>query len=236
MLPILQRAGRGFDIGELDVPVVTSVALDKGDIVQLVQTAGGIWATCTGSGANTISVTAAAFTLVGLTIAKTGAFTNYVYKSGDRFRVTAGTGATAGYYVVTGKTDANTITIDDTPALAAGDVADLAGSLLDRQLMGGIFGCALTNAAAGTSVVVRVQGNCTAFTKNTADAAIAAGNLYAASSAKDLESDTASYGVGAKLIAKAIDTAAVSTTATRALRRVTMSGIIGWGGTYGGVG
>lgn len=236
MLPILQRAGRGFDIAELDVPVVTSVALAKGDLVQLIQTAGGIWSTCTGSGANTIAIVSATYTDATKTITLTGAFTNYVYKSGDRVRITGGTGATAGYYVVASRASADAITLTTSIGAGADGQTNIAGSLLDRKLMGGIFGVALTNAAASTSVMVRVQGNCYAFTKNTADAAIAAGNLYAPTSSKDLDSDAASYGVGAKLVAKAIGTASVSTTATRALRQVTMSGIIGWGGTYGGVG
>lgn len=237
MIPILVRPGRGFDIRELDVPVTTSVALDKGDIVQLVQTSGGKWATCTGSGANTIALTGATWTNGTLTLTKTGAFTNYVYKSGDRIRITGGTGATAGFYVVAGRTSADAITLTTTIGAGADGQTNIAGSLLDRSLMQSVFGCALTSAAANGRVVVRVVGRCQAFTKNSAGGggnAIAAGNLYAASSAKDLESDTATYGIGAKLIAKAIGTGTAAATNTRALRDVCMSGIHGWGGTYGG--
>lgn len=235
MLSILNRPGRGFDIGTLDVPVTTSVALAKGDIVQLVQTAGGVWTTCTGSGANTIALVDATWTDATKTLELTGAFTNYVFKAGDRVRITGGTGATAGYYVVATRTSADAITLVTSIGVGADGQTDIAGSLLDRQLMHGIFGCALTSAAANTKVVCRVIGRCQAFTKNTADAAIAAGNLYAPSSAKDLDSDTASYGINAKLVAKAVETALVATTATRALRTVLMNGLHGWGGSYGGV-
>jgi predicted outer membrane repeat protein len=237
VIPILVRPGRGFDIRELDVPVTTSIALDKGDIVQLVQTSGGKWATCTGSGANTIAIAAATWTDATKTLTLTGAFTNYVYKSGDRVRITGGTGATAGFYVVASRASADAITLTTSIGVGADGQTDIAGSLLDRSLMQGIFGCALATTAANGRLKVRVIGRCQAFTKNSAGgggSAIAAGNLYAASSAKDLESDTDTYGIGAKLIAKAIGTGTAAATNTRALRDVCMSGIHGWGGTYGG--
>jgi hypothetical protein len=235
LIPVLQRPGLGFSIRELDRSIVTSVALNKGDIAQLVQTAGGIWTTCTGAGANNIALTGATWTDATKTLTKTGAFTNYVFKAGTRVRITGGTGATAGFYVVATRASADAITLVTSIGVGADGQVDIAGTVLDQALMQGIFGCALRNAAANERVALRLIGNCFAFTKNAADAAIAAGNLYAATSAKDLDSDVATYGINAKLIAKAVETAAVSTTATRALRLVTMSGVHGWGGTYGGL-
>lgn len=235
MIPVLNRPGVGFSIREVDATVTTSVAVNKGDIVQLVQTAGGVWTTCTGAGANNIAITGGTWTDATKTLTKTGAFTNYVFKAGDRVRITGGTGATAGFYVVATRASADAITLTTSIGVGADGQTDIAGTLLDRALMQSIFGCCLRNAAANERVAVRLVGNCFAFTKNTADAAIAAGNLYAADSTKTLDSDVASYGINAKLIAKAVETAAVSTTATRALRLVTMSGIQGWGGNYGGL-
>lgn len=316
MFPVLKRPGRGFDVGNLDVPVRTSVALAKGDIAQLVQTAGGNWATCTGAGAGStaftagtyvdaprtlsktaafaslpnsfspIAVTGATFTTAGpFTLTKTGAFAAYTFTAGvHRVLVTAGTGATVGIYTVASRVSDDAIRLSTTigagadgqtdigftlapfngktrllitggTAITAGvttvalklsddlvaletdigtGAADVAFTMLDQSLVQGIFGCALHDAAANSMVTLRVIGPCKAFTKNTSDAAIAAGNLYGATSAKDLDSSTIVYGVNAKLVAKAVETALVSTTATRALRTVIMNGLHGWGGTYGG--
>lgn len=318
MIPVLNRPGVGFSIRELDASVTTSVAVERGDIVQLAQTSGGVWTTCAAPGAGTaftaatyvdaprtlaktgafstvpngrftpITVSGATYTESTKTITKTGAFAAYTFTAGiDRFLVTGGTGATVGVYTVASKTsnDAITLTasigagadgqtdiggtlaqsndrdrvnitggtaittgvalilmkIDDNTIVLGQDIgtgaADVAFTLMSSGYIQGIFGCCLRNAAANERVAVRIIGNCFAFTKNSASGggnAIAAGNLYAATSAKDLESDVPSYGVNAKLIAKAVGTGTAAATNTRALRLVTMSGIHGWGGLYGG--
>lgn len=316
MFSVLNRPGRGFDVGNLDVPVSNSVAVAKGDIVQLVMTAGGNWATCTGAGAGNAASTTASYTDATKLITKTGAFSGistrftpitftgatythatrtvtkaaafaaYTINTSDVFYCVGGTGATVGVHIAATRVSDDAITLA-TPGLGAGadgqtdiagtltsrqgkhrihvtagtaitpgvgivlakisadavavdtdfgsDAADVAFTLLDNSLQQGIFGCALTSAAANAGVVVRVIGPCKAFTRNAADAAIAAGNLYGATGAKDLNSDLTSLGLNAKFVAKAVETGTAAATATRALRTVIMNGLHGWGGTYGGV-
>ncbi len=224
--------GQGFAIGEKDELLTTLVACVRGDLMQLIMDSTGGYTTCTGSGANTITGTDATYTDSGTTLELTGAFANYTWKKGDRIRITAGTGVTAGYYVVASKTSADVIVIPDIGA----DATDVSFTLFDNELMRGYFGVVQDReVAAGAKVHLRLIGRTYLFTKNSADAAIAADNLFCPTSAKDADSGLASVGLNAKFVAKAIETAAVSTTATRALRLVNFNGIHGWGGTYAGV-
>lgn len=225
--------GQGFAIGEKDTVLTALVACKRGDLMQLIMDSTGGYTTCTGSGANTITGTLATYTDSGTTLELTGAFANYTWKKGDRIRITAGAGVTAGYYLVTGKTSADVITIADAGADSTGDVSF---TLFDNELMRGYFGVVQDReVAANAKVHLRLIGRTYLFTKNSADAAIAADNLFFPTSAKDADSGLASAGLNAKFVAKAIATAAVSTTATRALRLVNFNGIHGWGGTYTGV-
>lgn len=223
--------GRGFKLGERDTALTTLVACARGDVMQLIRDSSGGFSTCTGAGAGNITATSATYTDSGTTLAKAGAFADYTFRKGDRVWITAGTGVTAGIYPVTSKTDDDTIVIPDIGANAS----DVAFTLFDHSLMRGYFGVVLDREVAANRLVhLRLIGVCHMFTKNSADAAIAKDNLFCPTSGKDGDSGLASVGLNAKFIAKAIDTAAVSTTATRALRLVNFNGIHGWAGTYAG--
>lgn len=236
ILPIVGVPGMGFAIGEKDTVVTALVACKRGDLMQLVRDSSGGFTTCTGSGAGTITVTGATYTHATKTIAKTGAFTNYTYRKGDRWQQTAGTGDTPGDYLVASKVDSDSITLATSIGAGADGQTDIGGTLFDYNLMFGYFGVVQDReVAANAKVHLRLIGRTYLFTKNTADAAIAKDNLFAPTSAKDADSDLATVRINAKFVAKAIDTAAVSTTATRALRLVNFNGIHGWAGTYAGV-
>jgi len=203
--------------------------------MQLIRDSSGGFSTCTGAGAGNIAVTGATYTHATLTITKTGAFAGYTWKKGDRWLQTAGTGDTVGTYIVAGKTSDDAITLATTIGAGADGQTDIAGTLFDSSLMRGYFGVVLDREVAANRLVhLRLIGVCHMFTKNSADAAIAKDNLFCPTSGKDGDSGLAAVGLNAKFIAKAIDTAAVSTTATRALRLVNFNGIHGWAGTYAG--
>lgn len=235
LIGLVTGPGRGFEIAQTIVPMTTSVALKRGECVQCTMDSNGEYSTCTGAGAANIALTGAAYTHATLTITKSGAFANYTWRVGDRLLVTGGTGATVGTVAVASRVSANAITIAATPAIGAGDIADLAGTLLDFQLMRGHFAIAKHDMAANTKGEFYLTGRVYAYTRNSADAAIARGNLFFPTSAKDLDSGLASAGLNAKFVAEAIDTAAVSTTATRALRLVNFNGLADFGGSYTGV-
>lgn len=154
-----------------------------------------------------------------------------------RVNITAGTGATVGHYFVAAKISDNEVVLDR--QVAAGSPSDVAFTLLDNELMRGFYCVALADYTSGqTNCRVMLRGVTKAFTKNSAGgggAAIAVNNLFAPTTAKDLESRTLSYGNGAKLIAKAIEVGTAGATNTRALRNVIFNGIEGFGGNYTGV-
>lgn len=152
----------------------------------------------------------------------------------QRIKVTGGTGATAGFYNILMKVSDDAVVLDRTIGAGADGQTDIAFTLLDPKLEHGMFGIALEAAASGAQVKVRLHGVCKAFTRNTADAAIGSMNLYAPVADGTLDSDAATYGINAKFVARAVGTAAVSTTATRALRLVQFNGITGIAGTYAG--
>lgn len=235
LIGLVVGPGKGFEIAQTVVPMTTSVALARGDVVQCTMDSNGEYSTCTGSGANTITQTGGEWEETGFILIKTGAFTNYTFRVGDRIRITGGTGATAGYYIVASKVDANSITLTTSIGAGADEQTDIAFTLFDFQLMRGHFAVAKHDMAANTKGEFYLSGRVYAYTKNTADAAIGRNNLYFPTSAKDLDSDLASAGLNAKFVAEAIDTAAVSTTATRALRLVNFNGLVDFGGSYTGV-
>lgn len=152
----------------------------------------------------------------------------------SRIKITGGTGATAGVYVLGYKLSADLGILTASIGAGADGQTDIALTVLDNELQHGFFAVAMEDITSGTIGRLRIVGPCSAFTKNAADAAIAQENLFCPDGSKNFESDTASYGLNAKLVAKAVDTALVSTTATRAKRRVIVNGIYGWGGTYQG--
>lgn len=68
------------------------------------------------------SVATANWTVATKTLTQTGAFTQYTWASGDQINITAGTGITAGWYEIAGKTDNDNVTL--TTNLAAGDLSN----------------------------------------------------------------------------------------------------------------
>lgn len=235
LIGLVVGPGRGFEIAATHVPMTTSVALARGDVVQCTMDSNGEYSTCTGSGANTIPLTGATWTNGTLTLTKTGAFTNYTFRVGDRIRITGGTGATAGYYIVASRVSADAITLTATIGAGADGQTNIAGSLYDFQLMRGHFAVALHDMAANSKGMFALSGRVYAYTKNSADAAIGLNDLYFPTSDKSLDSGLAAAGLNAKFVAEAIETAAVSTTATRALRLVNFNGLVDFGGSYTGV-
>lgn len=72
-----------------------------------------------------ISDTTATWTASTLTLTDTGAFANYTFRSGDQIEITAGTGATTGFYGIASRVDDDSITLDTSLAtgnLATGDI------------------------------------------------------------------------------------------------------------------
>lgn len=152
----------------------------------------------------------------------------------QRMKVTGGTGATVGFYNILMKISDDAVVLDRTIGAGADGSSNIAFTMLDPKLEHGLFGIALEAASSGAQVKIRLHGVCRAFTRNTADAAIASMNLYAPVADGTLDSDAATYGINAKFVARAVGTANVSTTATRALRLVQFNGITGLAGTYAG--
>jgi hypothetical protein len=80
-----------------------------------------------------ISFTGAAFELATLTLTKAGAFTDLKFKSGDQLTVTGGTGATLGQVEIDSKSSGDAIVL--AAAIAAGDVADVAGTIVTGRVL-----------------------------------------------------------------------------------------------------
>ena len=57
-------------------------------------------------------------------ITEAGAFTNYIWESGDLITLTAGTGVVTGQYTISAKIDANTIELSEDINGAGGDIGD----------------------------------------------------------------------------------------------------------------
>lgn len=68
----------------------------------------------------------------GLSVTKTGAFTNYTYRAGDMWHVTSGTGATVGDYPIASRTNNDTIVLS-TSAGAGGGASNLVGYIHSPQ-------------------------------------------------------------------------------------------------------
>ena len=101
------------------------------------------------------------------------------------------------------------------------------------DLTKGLFVVCLEDIAQNAFGRVLVRGRVDAFTLATAGT-VTNGTLMAAATTKDLEADRATYGISAKLIARALFTGAVG--GTRAIRAVLFDGLNGWGGIFGGAG
>lgn len=76
-----------------------------------------------------ISLTDATWTESSKTLTKASAFSDYTFQKGDRIQITDGTGATAGYYNVAGKTSANAITLEATIGAGADGETDIDATL-----------------------------------------------------------------------------------------------------------
>lgn len=235
LIGLVTGPGRGFEIAQTIVTMTPAVAILRGECVQCTMDANGEYSTCTGAGASNITLTGATWTNGTLTLTKTAAFTNYTFRVGDRIRITGGTGATAGYYIVASRVSADAITLTATIGAGADGQTDISGTLFDFQLMRGHFAIAREDVAASAKGRFYLSGRIYAFTRNSADAAIGRTNLYFPTGAKDLDSGLAAAGVNVKFVAEAIETAAVSTTATRAMRLVNFNGLVDFGGSYTGV-
>lgn len=235
LIGLVTGPGRGFEIAQTIVTMTPAVAILRGECVQCTMDANGEYSTCTGAGASNIAITAGDWEETGLILTQTGAFTNYTFRVGDRIQITGGTNAVAGFYTVASRVSADAITLTATIGASADESTDITGTLLDFQLMRGHFAIAKADVAAGAKGQFYLSGRVYAYTRNSADAAIAAGNLFFPTGAKDLNSGLAAAGLNAKFVAEAVATAAVSTTATRALRLVNFNGLADFGGTYAGV-
>ena len=86
----------------------------------------------------------AAFTITGANwtnsskhLVKTGAFTGYLWQTGDVVTLTAGTGLVAGQYVISSKIDDDTIVLATDINAAAGDISDnsIAGEIETTRIM-----------------------------------------------------------------------------------------------------
>jgi len=83
----------------------------------------------------TVPVTGATYTEATKRITKSGAFTNYTHRPNDRFVVDAGTGATAGEYVIASKVDNNTIALETSIGAAADAQTDIGGHVVDYWMI-----------------------------------------------------------------------------------------------------
>lgn len=109
--------------GAMELYIPTNSSWTRGDInggngglLQLWYVSSGDFlshycATDVGGSTTRVSVTTATWDDASLTLTKTGGFTNYTFKGGDRITITAATGGTLGVYEVTGKTSNDAITL-----------------------------------------------------------------------------------------------------------------------------
>lgn len=211
----------------------TSASNDKVVITGGTNATVGIYTVAGKTSADAITLTASIGALADTQVDIAGNLGNGSASGLARIKVTGGTGATTGFYQVYIKISDDAISLDRTIGAGADGQSNIAFTLLDPKLEHGVFGIALEDASSGGQVKVRLHGVCKAFTRNTADAAIASMNLYAPVADGTLDSDAATYGINAKFVARAVGTALVSTTATRALRLVQFNGISGYGNYAG---
>lgn len=82
-----------------------------------------------------ITFSGATYTDATKRIVKTGAFTNYTHRAGNRILVSSGTGATVGDYEIAGKVDANTIALVTSIGSAADAQTDIEGYVIPYWTM-----------------------------------------------------------------------------------------------------
>jgi hypothetical protein len=89
----------------------------------------------------------------------TGGFTAAMI--GNAIRISAGTGATVGYYFITGHTDTNTVTVDRSPGTGTGWTARVGGAAANPETAPLIInGNATGNKmVAGNTVYIRGSGS-----------------------------------------------------------------------------
>ena len=110
-----------------------------------------------------ISVADATYTEATKTITKTSGFTNYTFRNSEVFKVSAGTGATTGEYVIASRTSDNAIVLSKSIGAAADGLTDIDGSISfpycvlpsdfgEGQITGINHRSNLTNNATATSL------------------------------------------------------------------------------------
>lgn len=87
--------------------------------------------------AEAISFTGANWTNGTKTITKVGAFTNYIFKTGDQVTLSAGTGVTTGVYAIASRVSDDAITLSTDCNGASGDISDnsIAGTIDNARIM-----------------------------------------------------------------------------------------------------
>jgi hypothetical protein len=76
-----------------------------------------------------VAVSGANWTDATKTLTQTGAFANYVWRSGDLITITAGTGVTAGQYVIASR-------VDDDSIVLSTDINGTSSNVADSSIVG----------------------------------------------------------------------------------------------------
>lgn len=123
-----------------------------------------------------LTLTDAAWDESALTLTSAGAFTNYTFLAGDQIRVTAGTGATLGYYPIASRVSANAITLESS---FGADAVDVDGTItLSSCALPSDFGSILSlTAGVGLQDYVQLTG-LDAIEEMRSDPMVTTGSFY----------------------------------------------------------